>query len=167
MRPQRILTDAEVIAAFGDPTPYVREDGRIDPHWELIILKTFPLPAAIPLSGAPAIMVRRATCHRLVAPFLSAALDRIYVTPGLWQTINDWGGCYNWRLQRKAKSLSRHCWGLGPDMDVADNPMGAPGKIDPRVVEIMEEAGFYWGGRFHAARRDDMHFEYADLSRLT
>lgn len=168
MTPARILTDEEVVQHFGDPANYIRDDGSVDPHWELLILRSFPMPQPLPLSGYPKQLVRRVRCHQKIAPFLSDALLEINARPWLWGTLHDWGGCYAWRLQRKAKEPSRHSWGIAVDVDVADNAQGdiTPG-MHPLVVSIMEEHGFYWGGRFHGDRIDGQHFEFADLTRIS
>lgn len=163
----RVLTDDELIGPFGDPKLLLREDGTVDPHWEMSIITRFPLPAALPLAGHPEKMVTRVRCHHRIASPLRAALDAIYAVPGLWATINDYGGCYEWRLQRLAKKLSRHSWGIAIDLDCHDNPFGdATPQVNPDVIRIFDEYGFAWGGNFHGARVDPMHFEFADLTKL-
>ena len=77
-------------------------------------------------------------------------------------TIGDWGGCYAYRTVRGApRSPSRHSWGIAIDMDVGDNPMGSAGRVDPRMIDLMADGGFFWGGYFKGARRDPMHWEFA------
>lgn len=173
MKPARILTDAEVTATFGDPRQFIRLDGTVSVAWPKKILTTIELPAPLALAGYPGKFVRHVSCHQKIASHLSAAMLEIHQAPdSVWATLNDWGGCYEWRLQRASRKPSRHSWGIAVDMDVADNPMGdqvggGDVDIDPRVVEIMESHGFYWGGRFHNRDRvDQMHFEFADLAGL-
>ncbi len=160
------LSDAQVIAAFGDPRPFIRADGTVAFPWEEQILATAMLPAPLPLSWAPATKVTRFKAHRRVAPLLTATFAELHATADLWATINDFGGCYNFRAQRGAKVLSRHSWGIAVDIDVTDNPMGKPAHVDPRTVKIFEAHGFAWGGNFSGTRIDPMHFEFADLTRL-
>ena len=48
--------------------------------------------------------------------------------------------------------------GIAFDINVASNAPGTRPDQDPRLVEIMEEHGFTWGGRWLIP--DGMHFEY-------
>jgi len=163
----RPLTQDEIRANFGDPTYYLGADGRVLPQWEVLTLDARDLPAPLPLQMNRSVMVTRFRCHHLVADHLEAALREAHANPEIWATINDWAGCYNFRPNRKdPRKLSIHCWGLGPDMDVNDNPQGAEPHVHPGLIEIMERHGFYWGGRFHGAAIDGMHWEFADLALL-
>lgn len=156
----RTYTEEEVKHLFGDPTPYVEDTGRVNKAWELSILTNFPLPKSLPLSwGGTA---KTVSCHTSAAQSLKAVLDELAKSPS-WSTINDWGGCYMWRMQRGAKVLSKHCWGIAVDLDTVDNPMGVIGHLDPRIVDAFERHGWYWGGNFHGRRRDAMHFELAKV----
>ena len=160
----RILTDAEVIAQFGDPTPYLNEDGTISPQWETTILGWATLPQPLPLSWNRSVKVRRFRCHYRIVPSLQAALTAIAKLPDAWDSINDFGGCYAWRPMRRSKSnkLSRHGWGIALDIDVADNPFGRTPQVNKTVLEIFQEHGYFWGGNFPLSRRDGMHFEPSD-----
>lgn len=165
----RALTDGEVVAAFGDPTPHMKQDGTISRSWEQEIVRYFDLPAPLPLAWSPTVAVTRVKAHKRIARLLQDALDMIYNHPPVWKTINDFGGVYEWRRQRGARSLSRHCWAIAIDLDVRDNPMdGRPetSEVHPLAIEIMEAHGFIWGGRFEGKRSDPMHWEFADLTRL-
>lgn len=161
------LSDAEVIAAFGDPAPYVRADGTIANTWEEEILGEFGLPASLPLSfdhKRHAVQVR---CHKRIVPLMLAAFSEIHEDGDAWRTLDDIGGAYCWRQMKNSKVLSRHCWAVAVDLDAVDNPMGKKGRMDPRVVAAFERNGFLWGDRFHGKRRDPMHFEFGDPDRLT
>ena len=163
----RVLTQHQTIEAFGDFKPHLNAEGVPGPSWEAEILVPFELPAPLPLVWDPKIQVSKARCHKLVKPFLQEALAEIHGIPGLWKTINDFGGIYNFRPVRKTKDfLSKHCWGIAIDLDVGDNPYGYNPKVHPRVWEIFRTYGFVWGGTFPMLRRDGMHFEFADLRLL-
>jgi hypothetical protein len=167
MIPTRVLTESQVIAAFGNPRLHVREDGTMKPSWEMEILQRIDLPKALPLAWDHAIAVTHIRCHRKIAPWLDLALQAAAAAPGVWSTINDYGGCYEWRKQRRSpRVLSRHCWAIAIDLDVGDNPFGATPKVHPELRRLFGEHGFAWGGSFPLRRRDGMHFEFADLSKL-
>lgn len=160
-----LLTDAEVIAAFGDPGPYVRSDGSIDDRWPASILAIIDLPAPLPLSWAPQQTVTRLRVHKRLASAFEATLLAIHANPGAWASVGDTGGAYSWRPQRGAKRLSRHCWAIAVDLDVRDNPMGGKPKMHPAVIAAFKARGFEWGGAWRT-RKDPMHFEFVDLARL-
>lgn len=162
------LTDAQVLAAFGDPGPYIRPDGSIDDAWATAQLATITLPGPLPLSWNRGTAITRLRVHRRLAACFAAALAAVHANPAAWGSIGDTGGAFCWRPQRGAgvKKLSRHCWGIALDLDVADNTMGGAGRMHPAVVAAFAGQGFEWGGRWRGARRDPMHFEFADLGRL-
>jgi hypothetical protein len=79
---------------------------------------------------------------------------------GLGSLVKDYAGCYSARSVRDdpAYRLSHHSWGAAVDINVGDNPLGAPPHQDPRLVRIMAKHGFTWGGKW--IRPDGMHFEW-------
>jgi len=160
------LTDAQVIAAFGDPAPYVLQDGSIDSIWRTLILAPLELPAPLPLSWDRQHSVSRLMVHRrLVVPF-RLALEAVHADAEAWASLGDTGGCYAWRARRGSKRPSRHGWAIAIDLDVLDNPDGAVSKMHPRVIAAFENNGFEWAGRWSKKERDPMHFEFVDLARL-
>jgi hypothetical protein len=160
------LTDAQVVATFGDPTPYIRSDGSIDEAWATAQLATCELPAPLPLSWDRAHTVSRLRVHRKLVGHFRRALEAVHASSAAWASLGDTGGVYAWRPQRGAKRLSRHCWGIAIDLDVADNPLGAKvAKMHPAVVAAFRAQGFEWGGSWRS-RKDPMHFEFTDLARL-
>lgn len=160
----RQLTQAEVEHAFGDPTTFMRPDGTISAAWEAHILTYAQLPAPLVLAWNHAVSLRQFHAHRLIAGILSAALLEVFRS-GAWSTIGDFGGCYSWRPMRtNRRRLSMHSWGIAIDLDVGDNPQGGAPKVDQRVIGIMAKAGFLWGGTFHGAAVDGMHFEASDVT---
>ena len=161
----RYLSDNEVVRCFGDPTEFINEDGSIGKAWEIKILSSFPLPAALPYCADHGVKITRVRCNKRILSFLQAALGEIYDDKNLWGAIGDFGGCYNWRTQRKSKNLSRHSWGIAIDIDVNDNPMNTKGIMPQKTIDIFKSYGFLWGGNFRT-RKDPMHFEFGDPSLL-
>jgi len=162
------LSDQDVIAHFGDPGPYIRPDGSIDDAWATAQLVTMTLPAPLPASWDRGAAISRLRVHRRLAAQFAVALLTVHANPDAWAAIGDTGGCYCWRPQRASagRRLSRHCWGIAIDLDVADNPMGrSPGKMHPAVIAAFRSQGFEWGGAWRV-RKDPMHFEFSDLSRI-
>lgn len=160
----RYLTDAEVVEAFGDPVPLLRADGMPSHEWERSILRYIDLPAPLPLSWDPSVSVTRIRCHWRIAARLELALATVALVPEAWASIDDFGGCYQWRAIRGAKSLSRHGWGIAIDIDVRDNSLGSRGSAHPFIRDALAAQGFMWGGLF--SRPDPMHYEFADPAFL-
>lgn len=147
--------DAE--RAIGSFTYSANPDGTItqDPAW----VRRNIVSRKVPILGS----VR---CHRIMLPQLVAALTQIQ-SQGLTDSVDtsQYGGCYVPRFigRDENRPISMHAWGLAIDFNVKDNPQGAQPKMDPRVVEIFEEWGFRWGGRWSVP--DGHHFELASLVR--
>jgi hypothetical protein len=103
------------------------------------------------------------TCHRLVVEMLQSAMGRL-ADEGLGHLVDPAGyaGCWNPRYIAPSTGLSagisRHAWGAAVDLNSSTNPVGSAGTQDPRLVEVMTEAGFTWGGEWLVP--DPMHFEY-------
>ena len=166
MKELRILTDEWVKKIFGDPAPFLNAEGRPGAKWEREILQFISLPAPLPLAWDRSILVKKIRCHKRIALWLKTALDQIYLVPSLWDTINDFAGCYEWRLSRKSRKLARHSWAIAIDLDACDNPFGRKPRVAPEIVDIFTKCGFVWGGTFPPQRIDGMHFEFADVERL-
>lgn len=160
------LPNADVVHYFGDPAPLMRSDGQVSSAWPLEILATFALPAPLQLSYGPGVAMH-VSCHKRIVPFLEAAFRNVFLNAEAWADLDDYGGCYQWRSQRGARSLSRHAWGIAVDVDAKDNPQGSPPHMHPATIVAFEAQGFVWGGNFHGSRVDGMHFEFADVAKLT
>lgn len=138
---------------FGEFAARPLPDGRIDIEfrWEEENIRR----ASVPVLGS-------VVCHRAVIPQLRRAF-RTVRERGLGFLIDraQYGGCFGPRfISRDPRGrLSHHSWGIAIDINVADNAFGTRGDQDPRLVEIMESAGFTWGGRWLVP--DAMHFEWA------
>lgn len=149
----------EIVTVYGDPREYLRGDGGPLARWERR-LTYVNLRRGIPLSWDPNINAIKIRCHQHAAVHVRQAFDAVD-DAGLWEHLHDYGGCYNWRVQRNSNSkLSTHCWGIALDIDVNRNPLGRDPMMDPRIVKIFEQVGFYWGGNF--ANPDGMHMQLAD-----
>ena len=161
------LSFDEKVAAFGDPREYMDDSGHVSADWERKIVSYAQLPSPLALSWNPAVYVRRFKCHhRLVAAF-ERALRTICADIRAWESVNDFGGCYEFRANRRDRTaLSAHAWGIAIDLDVCDNPQGAVPRVEPAVVHAFEAEGFAWGGFFSGKARDGMHFEFVDPARL-
>lgn len=150
---------AAIRALYGDPRPFIRADGTVAAEWERRVTSgQVRLPASLPLSYAPAERVITIRCHPLIVAPLRSVYDQIFAR-GYWDLLRDYGGCYNFRNARGLKKLSTHCWAIAVDHDVLRNPLGAKSRMDPRIVAIFEDHGFYHGGNF--SRPDGMHLQLA------
>lgn len=147
-----VLPQAQIKSVFGEFAADPNGDGSIDvqPGWRErnIAAKRVPILGSI-------------TCHRALFPQLTHAL-RDVLHAGLAFTIDpgDFGGCYSARFidSDPGGRLSHHSWGIAIDLNVAQNRPGTRPDIDHRLVRIMEDNGFTWGGRWLVP--DGMHFEW-------
>lgn len=121
---------------------------EIDPAWITSSVGT----ERVPLLG-------RVTCHRALFPQIRGVVDDLR-RRGLAGVIRGFSGCWSPRFVNRVPtaSISHHAWGIALDVNVAQNPFGAPPDQDPRLVRTFERWGFVWGGRFVVP--DGMHFEY-------
>ncbi|HJR44498.1 MAG TPA: M15 family metallopeptidase [Actinomycetota bacterium] len=147
-----VLPQLSVKNTFGEFAARPLPDGRIevDPRWIDANIRT----AQVPILG-------KVACHRTLIPQLRAALAEVRAE-GLGHTINtsQYGGCYGPRFigLEPGGRLSHHTWGIAIDINVAENAFGTRPTQDPRLVAIMEDHGFTWGGRWLFP--DGMHFEW-------
>lgn len=87
---------------------------------------------------------------------------RKYLTPS--------AGTFNWRYISGTKRLSMHSFAAAIDINLkyshywrwsagkSGNVKSYKDKIPSKIVEIFEQYGFIWGGKWH--HYDTMHFEY-------
>jgi LysM repeat protein len=148
-----------VLDLFGNIYDFIRDDGTIDPKWEAQNITRVALPFAIPLDWDPAKSATGIRCHRLLALLFTEVFQRITAS-GLKATVKTYGGCYQYRAKRNGSKPSTHSWGIAIDFNVGTNAMGTAGDMDPRLVKLMEDMGFLWGGRWGGAGKDPMHFQY-------
>jgi len=147
-----VLPQLHVKTAFGEFAASPNSDGTIETQgsWKRknVAAKEVPILGSI-------------TCHRALFPQLTNALQQIEAA-GLSFTIDpdDFGGCYSARFidSNPGGRLSHHSWGIAIDLNVAQNRPGTRPDLDKRLVRIMEDNGFTWGGRWLIP--DGMHFEW-------
>jgi hypothetical protein len=95
---------------------------------------------------------------------VSAAIDAL--PPALKACALKSAGTFAWRVISGQNQLSAHSFGVAIDLDVAysqywrwDLPkMHYNNRIPIEIVEIFEQNGFIWGGKWK--HYDTMHFEY-------
>ena len=144
---------------FGDILRYLRDDGSIDPRWEVERMVRAELPFAIPLAWDTSKKVSAIRCHKLIAPLIEAVFQEI-ATEGLLRSVKTYGGGYVFRPKRGAVKPSTHSWGIAIDLNPNTNAMGSTGDMDPQLVKLFEHYGFVWGGRWAGRNKDPMHFQY-------
>lgn len=105
-------------------------------------------------------------CHRIVVEMLNGAMNQL-VDEGLAHLIEPGGfaGCWFPRFINSASGkpagVSRHAFGAAVDINAGSNPLGSAGTQPPRLIEIMNEWGFAWGGEWLVP--DPMHFEFLQV----
>lgn len=150
-----VLPQLLIKKEFGEFSARPRPDGflDIDPAWRRAHIKS----RRVPLLGDM-------TCHDSLFPQLRASLREI-VEKNLSHLIDrgDYGGCFSPRFinTNPAGRLSHHAWGIAFDINVSENGFGTEPDLDPRIVALLEEWGFTWGGRWLVP--DGMHFEWTSF----
>ena len=147
-----VLPQLHVKSAFGEFAAAPNSDGTIETQgsWRRknIAAEQVPILGSI-------------SCHRGLFPQLRHALQQVEAA-GLSFTVDpsDFGGCYSPRFidSNPGGRLSHHSWGIAIDFNVAQNRPGTRPDLDKRLVRIMEDNGFTWGGRWLIP--DGMHFEW-------
>jgi len=104
-------------------------------------------------------LLGKITCSERLMPQLIGAMKELQRV-SLGHLIHDNAGCLSARFLNHdpEAGISHHSWGVAVDINVSENPFGAPPVMDQRVVRIMEDWGFTWGGRWIVP--DGMHFEW-------
>jgi len=149
-------------------TPDGDHDGVADRKWEDSNLSKVLPPYKMVLAWNVGQTVGSIRCHKKVALSLLSVLQKIHASYEGDQDLIQrdrmhlYGGAYNFRTMRGSTKLSVHAYGAAIDLDPSQNPLGKPwepgtGMIPKRVVDIFEDAGWQWGGRWH--RPDCQHFQ--------
>lgn len=179
----RACTVAELNKRYGNPKG---KNGKVNPAWERDNIVTMKLPYPMRLAWDTKQVVKTVRVHKDVADKLKATLTDIWnyvrvevkTAYGYNQKtffydrktlerirtlgLDLYGGAYNYRNIRGGTGLSTHSWGGAFDLDPEHNALGTTGrfaKTQKWVVEIWENRGWFWGGRWK--RKDAMHFEVA------
>lgn len=159
-------TRARAAEFYGDPD--TDRDGLPNPAWEKNNLTSITPPFRMKIAWGDKREIRGVRIHKKCAPSLKEILERTFDLYGRDQAaiekvgLHWYGGAYNYRLARGSLRLSTHSYGAAIDLNPASNPLGRAwvprqGMIDLRVVDIFEEAGWVWGGRW--SRPDCQHFQ--------
>jgi hypothetical protein len=126
---------------------------EIDESWRRRNIRAASLP-----------VVGEVACHRSLIPQLRAALKEA-VARDLGYTIQpeQYAGCFSPRFISAGPRhrLSHHAWGIAVDFNASENPTGIRPNFDRRLVGVMREHGFTWGGDWLVP--DGMHFEWVEF----
>ena len=92
----------------------------------------------------------RVQCHRAVLDDLRAAMDQIEreQLDYLIDPTPSSRACFYPDVIERTGGLSRGYWGIAVVLNSGKNPTGSGSVQDPRIVAIMQEHGFTWGGDF-------------------
>ncbi len=150
---------------YGNPSWVKLPRGRsvdLDDAWEHKNIRSFKLHTG-----------KRVRMHRLVGDefvrLFKQACDESGYTPKSVQTFNP-------RVIGGTDRLSMHAYGIAFDVDPRDNPWGgrrkdgSPSLLRQNMVDclgsgkrsfvqVFEDAGWCWGGRWKRGKGDDMHFQ--------
>ena len=151
-----VLPQLIIKANFGEFSPRPIPGDRfieIDDAWEARNIRGATLP-----------VVGEVVCHRSLIPQLRAALKEV-VARDLGYTIQpeQYAGCFGARFISAGPRhrLSHHAWGIAVDFNASENPTGIRPNLDRRLVGVMREHGFTWGGDWLVP--DGMHFEWVEF----
>jgi hypothetical protein len=155
-----VLPQVLVKASFGEFT-IDAVDGAQDPAWPATNLVETDLP-----------VLGRVRCHRAVIDDLRAAMEQIerehldYLIDATSTTAPTEGippssrACFYPDIIERTGALSRGYWGIAVILNSQKNRTGAGSVQDPRIVAIMQEHGFTWGGDFLIP--EAAYFEHVD-----
>lgn len=152
-----MLTEKQIIAKYGKPN----KTGKG-------YLTTINLPYPMFLNWSTSERINSMQCHKLIADRLLAVFTGILSDYGIEEIkrlqLDDFGGCFNYRLMRGGTALSRHSWGIAIDLDPDRNLLKETSKTArfarpeyKAMIDIFYKHGFKSLGR--EENRDWMHFE--------
>lgn len=147
----------EIVALYGDPGPWIRDDGTVSSIWESRMTKVL-LPASLPLGWDKTVRASTVRVNQAIAVEVDLVLRSLHEA-NLWDHMKTFDGAYCWRSQRGSTKLSMHAFGGAMDFNAETNALGTKGDMDPGVVNCFEAHGWTWGGRW--GRPDPMHFSFA------
>lgn len=134
-------------------------------------LVTIKLPYPMFLNWETATKVTKIQCHKLVADKLVAIFTEILAVYGIERIkelqLDDYGGCFNYRVKRGGTSPSVHSWGCAIDIDPDRNLLRETSKTArfarpeyKQFIDIFYKHGFENLGR--EKNYDWMHFQVKD-----
>ena len=152
-----MITQAQLIAKYGTPN----KEGKG-------YITQIVLPYPMYYDGKK---VTKISCHKLVADKLLAIFNDIldfYGQDAIHDLkIDDYGGCFNYRLMRGGTKLSVHSWGCAIDLNPSRNLLRETSKTArfarieyQPMIDIFYKHGFVSLGR--EKNFDWMHFEVAE-----
>lgn len=133
-------------------------------------LVTLELPYPMFLNWSTSEIINSFQCHKSIHDRLKAVFTDILNHYGIDEIkrlqLDDYGGCFNYRLMRGGTKLSKHSWGIAIDLDPDRNLLKetsatarfARPEYKP-MIDIFYKHGFLSLGR--EQNRDYMHFESA------
>ena len=151
-----MLTDAQIVAKYGEPGDY--------DNFTIINLP-YPMRIAWDISKN----VTRMQCHKLVAQDFTNVFNQLLQAYGISELqrlgIDLFGGCVNIRKMRGSTTKwSRHSWGIAIDLDPARNGLKINWQSSqfskPEYNEMLDI--FYNNGFINYGldkNYDSMHFE--------
>ncbi len=143
-------------ALYGDPRPYIRDDGTVSPIWEAR-MTTLEMPTPLPLGWNRKAFATRVRVNVAVVDEVKVVFAELEFG-GLWGLLRTYDGGYTFRLQRGGSKLSSHSYGAALDFDAPWNRLGRRPLMHPAIVSVFERNGWTWGGRWK--RPDGMHFQF-------
>ena len=152
----------EIIDLYGDPRD---KNGEPSMEWYYSHTALYDLPMTMKTWGGRTTRVFRA--HTIVGPVIQWCIAEIATRLGVGMMHQEgwdfWGGCWWDRPMRGYNALSTHAWGIAVDLNPHKAPQGGKPEDQHKViVEVFEDAGFRWGGRWSAPYTcDPMHMQAA------
>lgn len=147
-----------IIESYGNPDK--DNDFILDPDFVDNYLRIVQLPFLMRLSWRPEQTIQRIQCHKDIACVLLDALREIgekgfgYLDEN---KFNWYGGCFNFRKNRRHDWLSVHAWGIAIDLNPQLAPLGLrKHKQPPFIIEAFKKRGFI------NIPDDAMHFQACD-----
>jgi hypothetical protein len=155
-----MITQEQLLKKYGTPNKAGRG-----------YLVQIELPYPMYLNWSTSTIVWKISCHKLIADKLQNVFKEILAHYGLDEIkrlqIDDFGGCFNYRLMRGGTQLSTHSWGVAIDLDPDRNLLKENHKTArfarPEYKEMIDI--FYRNGFESLGREKDydwMHFQIAE-----
>lgn len=152
-----MITQEQLIKKYGTPNP----TGKGYLVW-------IDLPYPMYLNWQTKTYIKRIQCHKLVADSLKNIFADILAHYGIDEVkrlqLDDYGGCFNYRLMRGGTKLSVHSWGcaidLDPDRNLLHETSATARFARPEykaMIDIFYKHGWVSLGR--EKNYDWMHFE--------
>ena len=153
-------------------TPYLRDGDAVLPQaivkatfgeFSIGRLRSFEQDAAwldANLVETDVPVLGRVRCHRGVVDDLRAAMEQIereQLTYLIDPTPSS-QACFYPDIIERTGALSRGFWGIAVVLNSGKNPTGSGSVQDPRIVAILQDHGFTWGGDFLVP--EPAYFEY-------